>query len=257
MARAMSLNIGIVKGLKHNTNILDIKVPPRLRERYKCGISWVDDGFGGDGFVPSSVHMITGMPGTGKSTLVRQLADALTVSDYVCLYNTGEESLFQVKMACERLNIKKGFYCANHTMTSELLEHADKLAKENKGKQVFILQDSLATLDDGKYKDGGTTGNTSVRCCEQLVEWAKETFGIVMFVGQCTKNGDFAGKNVLKHMVDTHGHLYFDIEKKSETYGERLFEVNKNRWGVTGRIYIIGMERNGLYEKGSFSFVKD
>lgn len=256
MARAMSLNVGLVKGLTHQTTISDIVVPPRLRERHKCGIAWVEDAFGGEGFVPSSVHMVTGMPGTGKSTFTRQLADSIVGQGHICLYNTGEESLFQVKMACERMGLKNSFYCANHEMVSDLLEHADKLAAENKGKQVFIIHDSLATLNDGKYKDGGTTGGTPVRCCEMLVNWAKETFGIVMFIGQCTKNGDFAGRNTIKHMVDGHASLYFDDDKKSDVYGERIFEVTKNRFGVSGKAFIVGLDKRGLFEKGSFSFIK-
>lgn len=248
----MNIDVGTVKGLKFNTNINDIKVPARLRERYRCGIDWVDDAFGGEGFVPSSVHMLTGMPATGKSTFVRQLADSLTASGHIALYNSGEENLYQVAITCERLKLKNGFFCANHDMTSELLEHADKLAKTHPGKQVFILQDSLQTLNDGKYKDGGVTSNTPVRCCEMLTKWAKATFGITIFIGQCTKNGDFAGKNIIKHFVDGHAELYFDEEKKSETWGERMFEVTKNRWGVSGKTYIVGLGDTGLYEKGTF-----
>lgn len=255
----MNLNVGI-KGLKRGTNINSIEVPNALRKRTKVGISWFDDALGGEGFVPSQVMMLTGTPGAGKTTLLLQLANSITSSGHICLYNTGEESLYQVKMVVERLKLKSGFVCGQDTMAADVIEHADLLRKQNPGKQVFILQDSLQTLDDGKYVDKngnslGTTGATPLRCVEMLTDWAKSTYGIVCFIGQVNKNGDFSGKNAILHAVDVRAALYVDQEKKSDTYGERIFEVTKNRFGVSGRAYIVGVGEGGLYEKGSFSYV--
>jgi DNA repair protein RadA/Sms len=246
----MNLNVGI-KGLKKGTNILDIEVPKALRDRKKVGISWFDDALGGEGFVPSQVMMLTGTPGAGKTTLLLQLADAITKAGHVCLYNTGEESLYQVKMVTERLGLRSGFVVGQDTLVTDLLAHADSLRKANPGKQVFILQDSLQTLDDGKWKDG-TNSMTTVRATEMLTDWAKSTYGVVIFIGQVTKSGDFAGKQTILHAVDVRGQLYIDEEKKSETYGERIFEVTKNRFGCSGRAYVLGIGKTGLYEKGSF-----
>ena len=104
----MTLNVGI-KGLKRGTNINDIKVPEQLRNRKKIGIEWFDNAIGGEGFVPSSVMMLTGTPGAGKTTMLLQLANSITKAGHVCLYNTGEESLHQVKMVVERLGLREGF----------------------------------------------------------------------------------------------------------------------------------------------------
>jgi len=226
-------------------------VPKALRDRKKVGISWFDDALGGEGFVPSQVMMLTGTPGAGKTTLLLQLADAITKAGHICLYNTGEESLYQVKMVTERLGLRSGFVVGQDTLVTDLLAHADSLRKANPGKQVFILQDSLQTLDDGKWKDG-TNSMTTVRATEMLTDWAKSTYGVVIFIGQVTKSGDFAGKQTILHAVDVRGQLYIDEEKKSETYGERIFEVTKNRFGCSGRAYVLGIGKTGLYEKGSF-----
>lgn len=244
----MTLNVGI-KGLKRGTSILDLEVPKQLRDRKKVNITWFDDALGGEGFVPSSVMMLTGTPGAGKTTMLLQLANSITAAGHICLYNTGEESLYQVKMVVERLGLREGFYVGQDTMVTDLLAHADSLRKANPGKQVFILQDSLQTLDDGKWKDG-TNSMTPLRCAEMLTDWAKSTYGVVIFIGQVNKDGEFQGKNGIKHAIDVHGHIYIDQSKKSETYGERIFEVTKNRFGCSGRSYILGIRREGLYEKG-------
>lgn len=245
----MNLNVG-VKGLKRGTNINDISVPEALRSRRKVGVDWFDDALGGEGFVPSSVMMLTGTPGAGKTTMLLQLANSITSAGHVCLYNTGEESLYQVKMVADRLRLRNGFIVGQDTLVSDLLAHADIIRKENPGRQVFVLQDSLQTLDDGKYGDGFTNSMTSVRSVELLTDWAKSTYGIVAFIGQVTKGGDFAGKQTILHAVDVRGHLFIDEEKKSETHGERIFEITKNRFGCSGRSYVLGMGTGGLVSKG-------
>jgi DNA repair protein RadA/Sms len=248
----MNLNVGI-RNLKRGTNIAEISVPEALRVRKKTGLSWFDDALGGDGFVPSSVMMLTGTPGAGKTTMLLQLANAITAAGHICLYNTGEESLYQVKMVAERLGLRNGFVVGQDSLVGDLLEHADELRAANPGKQIFILQDSLQTLDDGKWKDG-TNSMSTVRATEMLTDWAKSNYGIVIFIGQVTKSGDFAGKQTILHAVDVRGRIFIDEEKKSETYGERIFEITKNRFGCSGKSYILGMNRTGLYEKGSYSF---
>ena len=247
----MNLNVGLSK-LKRGTNINEVEVPDVLRQRKKVGISWIDDALGGDGFVPSSVMMLTGTPGAGKTTLMLQMANAITKSGHICLYNTGEESLHQVKMVSERLKLSSGFICGQDTLVDNVISHADYLKKSNPGKQIFVLQDSLQTLDDGKYGNSFTNSMTAVRSVELLTNWAKTNYSIVGFIGQVTKSGDFSGKNTILHAVDIRGKLYIDEQKNSETYGKRIFEVTKNRFGTSGRSYILGINQSGLYEQGSY-----
>lgn len=259
----MNLHFAPCPEIKRGTNINDIKVPQKLRERYPTGIAWYDDALGGLGHVPSTVTMLTGMPGTGKSTLLRQLADALTKMGHVVLVNSGEESLYQLKVSYERMGLKNGFITGQDWMCDDVLEHANSLMKAHglvsptgqllPKKQFFMLQDSMQTLNDGKYNDGGVTAKTPVRCCEMITSWAKTTYGICIFINQSTKGGDYAGKGTVRHMIDVHANIYIDADSKSETYGERLFDVSKNRWGVTGKTYVVDMTEKGLTEKGFFS----
>lgn len=259
------MQLNIQRGFKLGTMRSTIKVPPELRVKHSTGIQWVDDILGGEGGVTaSSVVMLTGGPGCGKSTLIRQLAHGMSRegSTLLPVYNCGEESLWQAEFANERLRITNDFRVGEETNLPNLLQYLDNVRKQNPKKVVTLLQDSLQTLNDGYYKDGGTTGNTPVRCTEMLVDWAQRkestsNFGHVWFVGQVTKNGDFAGKNTIKHAIDIHAHLFYDEDKKSETYGMLLGEVQKNRWGCTGKTYILNLTKTGVEEQGSFTKGKD
>ncbi len=258
MARDMKLKVA--RGFKTGTRINTIEVPPQLRVRHSTGMEWLDDALGGlGGFVPTSVMMLTGGPGAGKSTLLRQLANSMSkVQSLTPVYNTGEESLYQAKMACERLRLTEDFRVGEEVMLPKLLEYGDKLNDENKDKRVVILQDSLQTLDDGKYVDAkgnsrGTTGKTPAYCAEMLVDWAQSKFGIVVYVGQCTKSGEFRGTNTIKHAIDIHAHMWVDEKPKSETYGCLLFEVQKNRWGCTGKTFILELTNEGVKYVDSFT----
>jgi len=232
-------------GIKIGTDISKIQVPAKLRIRQNLGIAWVNEALGGGGMTPSTVGMVTGSPGCGKSTLMRQLADSITAQGHLALYNTGEESVYQVKMRCEDMGLTSGFQVGEERYIGKILSHARELQAKNPKKQVFILQDSLQTLDDGHYKNG-TTSITPVRCCEQLTDWAKETYGIVLFIGQVTKSGLFAGKNTIRHMVDVHCEILPDGDNKSATYKRLLFTVTKNRFGYTGRSYLVDITKQGL-----------
>ena len=250
----MNLNVGL-KSWKRGTNILDLEVPSQLEKTVKTGLKWFDEAISsGEGMTPSTAMMLTGTPGAGKTTVCLQLAESITASGNICLFNTGEESLFQVRKVAKRLNMKHGFIAGQDNLVEDILAHANNLHKLNPKKQVFIVIDSLQTLDDGKYKDGHTNSMTQVRATEMITSWCKETFGIALIIGQVTKSGDFAGKQQIKHTVDAHGHLFIDEQKNSETSGERLFEIQKNRFGANGKTFILGMQKTGLYEKGSYSF---
>lgn len=254
------MKLNVARGFKAGTKIQSIEVPELLRVKHSSGLDWLDDALGGEGgFTPTTTMMLTGGPGAGKSTLLRQLADTMTKEGHIVVYNTGEESLYQAKMACERLKLKQNFMVAEEVMLPKLLTFMDQVKADpkHKDKQVVLLQDSLQTLDDGKYVDAkgvsrGVTGKTPTYCAELLVDWAQKNFGVVCFIGQCTKAGEFAGQNTIKHAIDTHAHMFYDEKEKSDTYGCLLFEVQKNRWGCNGKTFILGLTKTGIEERGHF-----
>jgi DNA repair protein RadA/Sms len=255
-----------IKGLKNGTNILDINVPKHMRVRVKTGTQIVDELFD-QGLVPSMCGLFTGTPGAGKTTLSLTMADSVTGLGHTCLYNSGEESAYQVKMTVERLKLKNGFVWGQDEMVDDIIKHArqlietqvlNKTDKKGAPAQFFVVIDSLPTINDGKYGPGNINGTTAVRATEMLIDFCKGghkgVFPILLMIGHVTKGGMFAGKQQVKHALDFHTHLYIDDSPKSDTYGCRLIEAQKNRYGSAGKKIIVAMEEGGLVKVGEYTY---
>ena len=231
------------------TSIADIVVPAELLKRHKTNMKWVDEGLGGEGFTPSMVTMFTGEAGCGKTTALLSIASGITRNGGVCIYNTAEESLFQVKRTVDRLGLRGNFRVGGETLVDDIIAAADRIRAlpQNAGKPFFLMVDSLQCLDDGKFSTGRITGWTAERSLEALTVWAKENYTHVIVIGQVTKGGVFAGSNKMKHMVDCHMHLSFE-KKDKELLGYRKFEVQKNRFGGSGLTTWLSLGSNGFTE---------
>jgi len=122
--------------------------------------------------------------------------------------------------------------------------------------QVFVIVDSMQTMDDGKYANGHTNSNTPLRVVERITETCKTPtagiYPICIVIGHVTKGGDFAGKQAIKHAVDAHMHLRIDTDPKSDTCGKRLIGMSKNRFGAGSVETVLNMTGRGLVEDGCF-----
>lgn len=277
----MKLNIGS-DTLQHGDKVESVVVPEHMRKRISLGIKWVDDLYGGLGTIPSTVTLFTGSPGAGKTTLAQMIAGAISQrSDAVALYNSREESPFQVRMTTERLGVE-GFYLGQDELVpshSELegynihpnviknwrghgsiIDHAKLIMDKNPGKDFFLIGDSIQTFNSGKYGPNDDNAAGQMRVIEQLTNFCKKghngIFPIVIIIGQITKDGRFAGKQGVKHAIDSHMHLYIDEDKKSETFGRRLIEMQKNRFGFCGKKIILDMGSKGLEYGGEYSWAQ-
>lgn len=237
-------------------NILDIEVPQALRKKVKSGIKFIDDALGGEGFTPSAVTFFTGTPGAGKTTMMLKMADALTKRGAVVVFNTAEESLYQVKLVAERLNLKNGFHAGQETSVPKLLEYCDALRnkKGNEKRPFFLIVDSLQTLDDGKYTNGGGGRAKDRRCLSMITDYCKEHFCNAVVIGQVNKSGQMAGSNVLKHMVDSMMTLSVE-EKDIDLRGCRVLQMTKNRFGGAGGTFFLDLKRTGFREVARVSAV--
>lgn len=248
----MKLNIAN-DGIGFGKNIMDVEVPKKLRTRIKSGIKFIDDALGGEGFTPSAVTFFTGTPGAGKTTMMLKLADALTGRGANVVFNTAEESLFQVKLVAERLKLKHGFRAGQEIHVPTLLENCKKIIDQNPNKPFFLIVDSLQCLNDGK-NGIHTNSRTAQRALAMITDFCKENFCNAIVIGQVNKTGQMAGSNVLKHMVDSMMTLSVE-EKDIDLRGCRVLQMVKNRFGGAGGTFFLDLKRQGFREVARVSAV--
>lgn len=242
----MKLNVAN-NGITFGQNILDIEVPKQLRNKFKSGLDYVDCALGGQGFTPSMVTFFTGEPGSGKTTMMLTLADAITRAGGVSLFNTAEESLFQVKLVVERLKFRNGFAVGQETHVPTLLAQCDEVRAANPGKPFLLIVDSLQCMDDGKYGDGHINSRSAERALAMITDYCKENYCNAMVIGQVNKGGQMAGTNKLKHMVDAMMHL--SVERKDKDLeGCRVLQTTKNRFGGCGHTFFLALDGRGFKE---------
>ena len=238
--------------IKFGTNVKDVVVPAALRRKISTGLGFVDDAMGGAGFTPSVVTLFTGTPGAGKTTMMLKLADSLTGQGAVCVFNTAEESLFQVRMVTERIGMRHGFAVGSESHIPTLLKNCDEIRANNPGKDFFLIIDSLQCMDDGKYADGGINSKTAERALAQVTEYCKANMVNAIVIGQVNKAGQMAGTQKLKHMIDAHLHLSVE-EKETDLLGCRVLETLKNRFGSAGSCFFLRLGDTGFREVGRYT----
>lgn len=229
------------------TNILNVEVPQQLRKKIKCGVDYIDSALGGEGFTPSAVTFFTGTPGSGKTTMMLKMADSLMKQGAIVVFNTAEESLFQIKLVAERLNLRHGFIAGQESHVPTLLKNCDKLREDNPNKPFFLIVDSLQTLDDGKYTDGHVNTQSAKRALGMITDYCKEHYCNAVVIGQVSKSGQFAGSNTLKHMVDSMMTLTVE-ERDLDLKGCRVLQMIKNRFGGAGSSYFLELRKRGFKE---------
>ena len=211
------------------------KIPAADEERFKTGISEFDRVLGG-GMVSGSVILLGGDPGIGKSTLLLQAAACLAGGRNV-FYASGEESLHQIKMRSDRLNVKESFQVAAVTELDDLLEAASTV------RPTVLIVDSVQSIYRSDIE--GVPGSVrQVReVTNELVRLAKDKNIAVFLVGHVTKEGTMAGPRLLEHMVDCV--LYLEGDRY---HSFRVLRGVKNRFGSTNEIGVFMMEEEGLLE---------
>lgn len=238
-----------ITGIKNVTNFssevekLDSIQLESSSKRILTNISEFDRILGG-GIVVGSVVLLGGEPGIGKSTLMLQIADSIARvkladgNNYKVLYVSGEESIQQIKLRAQRLNIKnENLFVVSETSIERVLSITESITPD-----VLIL-DSIQTL----YSENipavqGSVGQVRGVTAE-IIRVAKGKNITVFILGQVTKEGDIAGPRLLEHMVDTV--LYFESET---TQSLRILRVYKNRFGATSEIGVFEMTSFGLKE---------
>ena len=223
------------KAIKEPELISNVKMEEEVR--LSSGIGELDRVLGG-GIVPSSLVLVGGDPGIGKSTLLLQMCREIVLRNKKVLYISGEESLSQIKMRAERLGVISGELLLLCETDLDIIEEAI-----HKYRPDIVVIDSIQTM----YKEEVTSAPGSVSQVREatgtLMRIAKG-FGVTIFIiGHVTKEGVVAGPRVLEHMVDTV--LYFEGDNYASY---RVLRAVKNRFGSTNEIGVFEMRGTGLEE---------
>lgn len=217
------------------TSIMEIATDGARRT--SSGIGEFDRVLGG-GVVAGSLVLVGGDPGIGKSTILIQAANHLSLSAGKVLYVSGEESAEQIKLRSNRIGIASSdLMVVSETDITAVEAHLSNID----AKCVFI--DSIQTMHDPDLNSAAGTVSQVRSCTSALVRIAKTSGVPVFIVGHVTKEGSLAGPRVLEHMVDTV--LYFE----GDTHGAyRILRAVKNRFGSTDELGIFEMREEGLVE---------
>ncbi|WP_290958487.1 DNA repair protein RadA [Haemophilus sp. HMSC068C11] len=204
--------------------------------RFTSGFKELDRVLGG-GIVPGSAILIGGHPGAGKSTLLLQVMCGLA-KNMTALYVTGEESLQQVAMRANRLNLPTDkLNMLSETSVEQICNLADQL------KPQIIVVDSIQVMHLSDIQSSPGSVAQVREGASFLTRYAKTRQVAIIMVGHVTKDGTLAGPKVLEHAIDCS--LLLEGEADSRF---RTLRSHKNRFGAVNELGVFGMTEQGLRE---------
>lgn len=208
-----------------------------ISNRHKTNLEEVNRVLGG-GLVDSSVILLGGAPGVGKSTLLLQILSSIDGINN-CIYISAEESVGQVLLRAQRLLINnENLKIASASCIEQILE-----ALKNIQPNSVVIIDSIQTVYSNTISSPPGSIAQVKYCTSELVNFAKSKEVILIVVGHVTKDGIIAGPKTLEHMVDVV--LSFEGDKTS---GYRILRGEKNRFGAVDEIGVFTIDNNGLKE---------
>ncbi len=192
----------------------------------------------GGGIVPGSIILIGGEPGIGKSTLLLQTCAALAQHVGRVLYVSGEESVQQIKMRADRMDLlADDLFLLTETNLADIFEQVNRI------EPAILIVDSIQTIYTEESESSPGSVSQVRECASRLQMLAKTTGTSVFMIGHVTKEGAIAGPRVLEHIVDTVLYLEGD---PFQAY--RLLRSVKNRFGATSEIGVFEMSGLGMVE---------
>jgi len=215
------------------------QVPTHNQKRMLTKISeW--DRVVGDGIMPSSLIVLTGDPGIGKSTLLLQICNKLAQEsqENKVFYFSTEESIHQVKQRAQRLScISDNLFISDTANLETIVSTAETK------KPTILVIDSIQNCYLANAQSAPGSIAQLRESTFQLMRLAKEHGITTMISGHINKEGSIAGPKTLEHMVDAV--FYLQGEDRWQT---RVLRSVKNRFGTINELGFFEMHANGLQE---------
>lgn len=227
-------------------DVKDIVIPNFMYNPFKIDNAVLNDIFSDlGGIIPSQVMLLTGVPGSGKTTLACYIGSH--ISDFIVnnervkhrphgpvVLISREMSNFQIKLLSQKV---ANFGEIKILQSSAKIDHMDEWMND-----IVQLHPSLIILDSIQQLAKEMCGSVSANE-EKIITIFKDIAQTIntpmLLIGHVTKSGNFKGKNSLQHDVDTHIHINFDKET-----GEREITLEKNRFGSISKNAIMRFDDN-------------
>lgn len=176
----------------------------------------------------ANLIFLTGTSGAGKTTLCKKIQTLIT--EHISVFYSREMLSSLVKKQTSRMEVSH-----NNAYIADSLDYPhfnDFMSMIESRNDVKIL-----ILDSIQRIASDFTSTMSLEAAMRhvyirLMDWKDKNNGIVILIGQVTKDGDFQGANFLKHDADAHIEMIFDKVK-----GTRTIETTKNRMGKLDKLY--------------------
>lgn len=228
-----------------STNVVRMSdIDPECTVKVPTGMAELDAALDG-GVVPGQVILFGGRPGAGKSTLVLEIADAMTKRGVLSLESgkenrkkknrvllvSSEEDVEKIK--ARSLRIKRGeniLLCHNKEwslMESDFAEHQPE----------FGIIDSL-----NKIKDAHSS-QAAVETLSRIYDYAHATSMTTFVIAHVNGEDEIAGMISLQHTADT----IMVLERDRKDSEIRALRVLKNRHGSEDYVGLFEMTEKGLH----------
>ncbi|MBF8247092.1 MAG: DNA repair protein RadA [Rickettsia sp.] len=229
------INNSIIPKVEKLEKIALNKIP-----RIKTEISEFDRAIGG-GLVESSIILIGGEPGIGKSTLLLQISSQLSKNKKNIIYVSAEESAQQIKLRADRLNTSKEIPVLHSTNLENILSIIEE--NKNNADLKLVIIDSIQAIFSSQI--GASAGSISqIKLCASIITNYAKNHNIAFIIScHVNKDGMLSGPKMLEHMVDTV--LYFEGDHFSNS---RIIRAIKNRFGSVNEVGVFYMLSEGLKE---------
>ena len=210
------------------TDACDVEASPT--SRIVTGLPWADALWGG-GIVPSSVTLLAGKPGSGKSSLALQLGAPLAdLRGRPVLLANVEQPGGEVCLAIDRLKLA----APGRFRLFRDFARARGIQGEECGRApAACIVDSISALV-------GRNAHAAVDVAKRCKAYAARHLVPVILVSHVTKDGGAGGLMSLQHEVDA----ILELEVRDD--GLRTLRAIKNRFGPTHRPVHLVMTPHGL-----------